>query len=88
MYCEELMPYFGDEEGGIGRAPCSDISEAALAIPSRVVWMVLLVMAGFNERNTTWCARLSDFLLGTLVIFLGGFVVQIFGIILHYGVAA
>ncbi|GMI24587.1 hypothetical protein TeGR_g12003 [Tetraparma gracilis] len=91
VYCEELMPYIGDEGGGIGRAPCSDIANVAGALgglPFRVVWMVLLVMAGFNERNTTWCARLSDALLGTLVLIFGYGVVSIFGIGLHFGVAA
>ena len=88
MYCEELMPYLGTEEGGIGRASCSDIVDVAWLMPFYVVWMVLLVMAGFNERNTTWCARLSDALLGTLVLFFGTGVVLIFGVGLHWGVAA
>lgn len=88
VYCEELMPYFGDEEGGIGRAPCSDISHVPVVMSYCVVWMVLLVMAGFNERNTTWCARLSDALLGSLVLFSGSSVVDRFQIVLHFWVAA
>ena len=39
--------------------------------PLFVVWLVLVVMSCFNERNDTWCKRLLDMFLGTLVIFAG-----------------
>ena len=43
----------------------------------------LEVMAWFNERYTTWCAHLSDALLGTLVCFFGFIVVDNFVVTLH-----
>ena len=45
-------------------------------------------MAWFNERNTTWCAHLSDALLGTLANSFGFIVVDNFGVKLHFRIAA